>query len=149
MISWTRTLAYILYHSRYNKPWSYLLMEYLLFLELLIHRLGDPKCVVSGISGCSHMFVIIRHFIVSVRRTGTFLVYIYIYIIREEAQSFATHDLRCRACLPNSELAVWWTSVSRWFLTYTNLKKLNKKVLLMLISYPQARPGVVWPPGDI
>ena len=55
-------------------------MVYLLFLELLIHRLGDPKCVVSGISGCSHMFVIIRHFIVSVRRTGTFLVYIYIYI---------------------------------------------------------------------
>ena len=44
-------------------------------------------------------------------------VRIYIYIIREEAQSFATHDLRCRACLPNSKLAVWWTSVSRWFLT--------------------------------
>ena len=43
-------------------------------------------------------------------------IYIYIYIIREEAQSFETHDLRCRACLPNSELAVWWTSVSRWFL---------------------------------
>ena len=40
----------------------------------------------------------------------------HIYIIREEAQSFETHDLRCRACLPNSELAVWWTSVSRWFL---------------------------------
>ena len=44
-------------------------------------------------------------------------VIMFIYIIREEAQSFATHDLRCRACLPNSELAVWWTSVSRWFLT--------------------------------
>ena len=41
---------------------------------------------------------------------------ILLYIIREEAQSFATHDLRCRVCLPNSELAVWWTSVSRWFL---------------------------------
>ena len=40
----------------------------------------------------------------------------YIYIIRE-GQSFATHDLRCRACLPDSELAVWWTSVSSWFLT--------------------------------
>ena len=83
------------------------------FPFLLIHRLGNPKCVVSGISGYSDMFVIIRHFRVSVRRTGTFLV----YIIREEAQSFATHDLRCRACLPHSELAVWWTSVSRWFLT--------------------------------
>ena len=59
------------------------------------------------------MFAIIRNFMVSVRRTGTFLV----YIIREEAQSFATHDLRFRDCLPNSELAVWWTSVSRWFLT--------------------------------
>ena len=85
---------------------------YLFLLELLIHRLGDPKCVVSEISGCSDMSVVIRYFMVSVRRTGTFLV----YIIREEAQSFATHDLRCRACLPNSELAVWWTSVSRWFL---------------------------------
>ena len=97
------TQAYILYYSRY----------YTFFSLLLIHKLGDPKCKVSGISGCSDMFVIIRHFRVSVRRTGTFLV----YIIREEAQSFATHDLRCRACLPNSELAVWWTSVSRWFLT--------------------------------
>ena len=48
-------------------------MVYLFLLELLIHRLGDPKCVVSGISGCSDMFVSIRHFIVSVRRTGTFL----------------------------------------------------------------------------
>ena len=52
-------------------------------------------------SGCSDMFPITRKSKVSVRRTGTFLV----YIIREEAQSFATHDLRCRACLPNSELA--------------------------------------------
>ena len=53
------------------------------FPLLLIHKLGDPKCMVSGISGCSDMFVIIRHFRVSVRRTGTFLVYIYIYIERE------------------------------------------------------------------
>ena len=82
-------------------------------LELLIHRLGGRRCVVLRISGCSDMFVKIRNSMVSVRRTGTFLV----YIMREEAQSFATHDLRCRACLPNSELAVWWTSVSRWFLT--------------------------------
>ena len=50
------------------------------FSLLLIHRLGDPKCVVSGISRCSDMFVIIRHFRVSVRRTGTFLVYIYMYV---------------------------------------------------------------------
>ena len=53
-------------------------MVYLFLLELLIHRLGDPKCVVSEISGCSDMYVVIRYFTVSVRRTGTFLVYIYI-----------------------------------------------------------------------
>ena len=47
----------------------------------------------------------------------TWLQGLLVYIIREEAQSFATHDLRCRACLPNCELAVSWTSVSRWFLT--------------------------------
>ena len=47
------------------------------FPLLLIHKLGDPKCMVSGISGCSDMFVIIRHFRVSVRRTGTFLVFGY------------------------------------------------------------------------
>ena len=82
-------------------------------LEFLIHRLGSPKCVVARISGCPDIFDVKRNFVVAVRRTGTFLV----YIIREEAQSFATHDLRCRACLPNSELAVRWTSVSRWFLT--------------------------------
>ena len=50
-------------------------MVYLFLLELLIHRLGDPKCVVSEISGCSDMSVVIRYFMVSVRRTGTFLVY--------------------------------------------------------------------------
>ena len=50
------------------------------FPESLIHRLGDPKCVVPEISGCSDMSVVIRYFMVSVRRTGTFLVYIYIYI---------------------------------------------------------------------
>ena len=55
-------------------------MVYLFLLELLIHRLGDPKCVVSEISGCSDMYVVIRYFTVSVRRTGTFLVYIYIYM---------------------------------------------------------------------
>ena len=57
-------------------------MVYLFLLELLIHRLGDPKCVVSEISGCSDMSVVIRYFMVSVRRTGTFLVYIYMYIYR-------------------------------------------------------------------
>ena len=65
----------------------------------------------------------------------------HIYIIREEAQSFATHDLRCRACLPNSELAVSWTSVSRWFLTSTNFRKISKNMLLMLISHPHLRAG--------
>ena len=55
-------------------------MVYLFLLELFIHRLGDPKCVVSEISGCSDMSVVIRYFMVSVRRTGTFLVYIYIHI---------------------------------------------------------------------
>ena len=49
-------------------------MVYLFLLELLIHRLGDPKCVVSEISGCSDMYVVIRYVTVSVRRTGTFLV---------------------------------------------------------------------------
>ena len=28
--------------------------------ELLIHRLGSPKCVVAGISGCSNTFIIKR-----------------------------------------------------------------------------------------
>ena len=42
-------------------------------LELLIHRLGGLKYVVSGICGCSNMFVIIRNSMVYVRRTGTFL----------------------------------------------------------------------------
>ena len=51
------------------------------FLKLLIHRLGDPKCVVSEISGCSDMSVVIRYFTVSVRRTGTFLV-LYIFGIK-------------------------------------------------------------------
>ena len=34
---------------------SYLLISYLLakLSELLIHRLGSPKCVVAGISVCS------------------------------------------------------------------------------------------------
>ena len=58
-------------------------MVYLFLLELLIHRLGDPKCVVSEISGCSDMSVVIRYFMVSVRRTGTFLVYIYIRYLRK------------------------------------------------------------------
>ena len=48
-------------------------MVYLFLLELLIHRLGDPKCVVW----CSDMSVVIRYFMVSVRRTGTFLVILY------------------------------------------------------------------------
>ena len=56
-------------------------MVYLFLLELLIHRLGDPKCVVSEIIGCSDMSVVIRYFMVSVRRTGTFLVYIYLYTV--------------------------------------------------------------------
>ena len=44
-------------------------------LELLIHRLSDPKYVVSEISECSYMLAIVRNSMVSVRRTGTFLVY--------------------------------------------------------------------------
>ena len=40
----------------------------------------------------------------------------YIYIIREEALSFATGKLRCHTYVPISEWRVWWTSVSRWFL---------------------------------
>ena len=57
----------------------------LFLLELLIHRLGDPKCVVSGISGCSDMSVVIRYFMVPVRRTGTFLVYIYMSCTRSRS----------------------------------------------------------------
>ena len=49
-------------------------------LELLIHMLGSPKCVVARISGCPDIFDVKRHFVVTVRRTGTFLVYIYLYI---------------------------------------------------------------------
>ena len=49
-------------------------------LELVIHRVGGPQYVVLLISGCSDMFVIVRNSMVSVRRTGTFLVYIYIHI---------------------------------------------------------------------
>ena len=36
---------------------SYLLAE---LSELLIHRLGSPKCVVAGISVCSNVFFIKR-----------------------------------------------------------------------------------------
>ena len=43
-------------------------------LELLIHRLGSPKCVVARISGCPDIFDVKRNFVVTVRRTGTFLV---------------------------------------------------------------------------
>ena len=46
-------------------------------LKLLIHRLGSPKCVVARISGCPDFFDVKRNFVVTVRRTGTFLVYIY------------------------------------------------------------------------
>ena len=46
-------------------------------LELLIHMLGSPKCVVARISGCPDIFDVKRNFVVTVRRTGTFLVYIY------------------------------------------------------------------------
>ena len=49
-------------------------------LELLIHRLGTPKCVVAGIFGCSEMFAIKRNFMVTVHWMGTFLVkYKFIY----------------------------------------------------------------------
>ena len=55
---------------------SYLSMAFLFAkpLELLIHRLGRPKCVVAGISGCSDFFAIRRNFMVNVHRAGTFLV---------------------------------------------------------------------------
>ena len=43
-------------------------------LELLLHWLGGHRRVVLRISGCSDMFAIIRNSMVSVRRTGTFLV---------------------------------------------------------------------------
>ena len=49
-------------------------------LELLIHRLGSPKCAVARISGCPDIFDVRRNFVVTVRRMGTFLVYIHIYI---------------------------------------------------------------------
>ena len=54
---------------------SYLSVVYLFakLLELLIHRLGSPKCVVKGISGCSNIFAIKRNFMVTCP-TGTFLV---------------------------------------------------------------------------
>ena len=68
-------------------------MVYLFLLELLIHRLGDPKCVVSEISGCSDMSVVIRYFMVSVRRTGTFLVYIYIYICIQRERERERNDI--------------------------------------------------------
>ena len=44
-----------------------------IIIELLIYTYikGGPKCLVSGISGCPDMFVSIRNFVVSVRRTGT------------------------------------------------------------------------------
>ena len=59
---------------------TYLSMAYMFTkpLELLIHRLGSPKCVVARISGCPDIFDVKRNFVVTVRRTGTFLVYIYI-----------------------------------------------------------------------
>ena len=43
--------------------------------ELLIQRLGGSQFVVLRISGWFDMFVIIKNSMVSVRRTGTFLVY--------------------------------------------------------------------------
>ena len=44
-------------------------------LELLMHMLGSPKCVVARISGCPDMFDVKRNFMVTVLRTGTFLVF--------------------------------------------------------------------------
>ena len=41
--------------------------------------------------------------------------------------------LRCHTCFPNSKLVVWLTSVSTWFYRKEIYKKLDKKVLLMLI----------------
>ena len=50
--------------------------------ELLIHRLGGPQFVVLRKSGCFDIFVIIKNSMVSVRRTGTFLVlYKGLYVI--------------------------------------------------------------------
>ena len=61
---------------------TYLSMAYMFTkpLELLIHRLGSPKCVVARISGCPDIFDVKINFLVTVRRTGTFLVYIYMVI---------------------------------------------------------------------
>ena len=41
---------------------DYISLAYLLaeLSELLIHSLGNPKCVAAGISGCSDIFVIKR-----------------------------------------------------------------------------------------
>ena len=52
-------------------------------LELLIHMLGSSKCVVAGISGSSHILAIERNFTVTVSRTGTFLVSIYLHNIKQ------------------------------------------------------------------
>ena len=50
---------------------------------LLIHRLGSPKCVVRGISGCSGMFVIKRIATRKIRfeRIGLELISIVLYYI--------------------------------------------------------------------
>ena len=56
---------------------TYLSMAYMFTkpLESLIHRLGSPKCVVARISGYPDIFDVKRNFVVTVRRTGTVLVW--------------------------------------------------------------------------
>ena len=49
---------------------------YAKLLELLIHRLGGPQCVVLRISGCTDMFVIIRNSMVFRPQDGYFGDYI-------------------------------------------------------------------------
>ena len=83
---------------------TYLSMAYMFTkpLELLIHRLGSPKCVVARISGCPDIFDVKRNFVVTVRRTGTFLVYIYVYIYNIYIYISRKH---------NWKLNTWWGNV--------------------------------------
>ena len=70
------------YITNGHTPISYLSLVYVFakILELLIHRLGSPKCVFAGISGCSDIFCHLQKFhMVIIRWTGTFRVkYIFI-----------------------------------------------------------------------
>ena len=73
--------------SRFTKP-----------LELLIHRLGSPKCVVARISGCPDIFDVKRNFMVTVRRTGTFLVSLYEVKEILTLPMLRTHSFKAQGC---------------------------------------------------